>query len=709
MSKPKRGTPGSARSPHAPAAAAHRLPLSHPAALTAMLVTAACVLTSVTYLLIDTDFWQHLLVGKAFWTQHAFPTRQLWTWPTYGAPDVNASWGFRALIWPLWSVGGVWGLQALRWATTLAVFALLWWTTRRMGATGLTPFVALVLCALAYRPRAQIRPEILVAVLIALEIWILETRRLGGPDRSPWIVAIAWAWANVHISYHLCFVLMGLYGIDSFLSAKRPKPIRPYAKAPTGPSTEPGSSAPSKAPKSAPAPRHYHLGWIALASLAIAFVNPFGWRALWQPFDYFLFWRLEPIFQLIEELGPLDWSFNLRNFLPVIVVGWPLLILWRMRRFGVDWVALLACAIFTTLTLTAVRFVGFYGLVAAPFFARDLDAWVQRRRWPRWTAHPWARAGLAAAACVGFSVPEWRRIDPPLGVGISYARFPVAACDFIAAHGIRGRGFNKFELGGYQTYRFWPDKSRLPFMDVHAAGTPSDRLLYARALTSPDAWRRLDARYRFDYALLDYPQSLADRIADFMDADTTWALVFIDDASRVYVRRSGPMRSVALRYGVEILTGGLNRTLQLMQTVHGDSLARDRLRRDLARQASYSTSNASIYNLSGFVEAMSDNDELALEHFQHAARINPRFPLVHQNLGLVELSAGRPNQALVELKKEWSLGYSSPGVAFRIGQVYQELGNLRQARSWYRRELKKNPGHAQALESLKTVERRLGQ
>ena len=86
----RRAAPAPARVP--------ALPLTHPATLAVALVAAACVLISVSTWIYDTDFWQHLLVGRVIWETHAVPTRQLWTWPTYGTPDVNASWGFRALI-----------------------------------------------------------------------------------------------------------------------------------------------------------------------------------------------------------------------------------------------------------------------------------------------------------------------------------------------------------------------------------------------------------------------------------------------------------------------------------------------------------------------------------------------------------------------------------------------------------------------------------
>jgi hypothetical protein len=73
--------------------------------------------------------------------------------------------------------------------------------------------------------------------------------------------------------------------------------------------------------------------------------------------------------------------------------------------------------------------------------------------------------------------------------------------NLIEAQGIRGRGFNNFEFGGYQAWRFWPDRSRLPFIDVHQAGTTLDRRLYVSAFGSAEGWRALDDRQRVADAL----------------------------------------------------------------------------------------------------------------------------------------------------------------------------------------------------------------
>src|SRR5262245_41448305 len=198
----------------------------------------------------------------------------MWSWPTFGAPEANSAWLFRTLLWPFWTLGGIPGLFVWRWLTTLAAFAFLLAAGRRMGARGFAPLVALVVCALIYRLRSQIRPETLVAVLMAIELLILEARRRGGRDRSLWLIPIAWIWANGHLSYYLGFRLLGVYLLEDALSGRRDKARR--------------------------------LAGVALGAAALSFLNPFGWRALWQPFEFALH-RSDLMYRTITELKPVDW------------------------------------------------------------------------------------------------------------------------------------------------------------------------------------------------------------------------------------------------------------------------------------------------------------------------------------------------------------------------------------------------------------------
>src|SRR5262252_4354773 len=146
-----------------------------------LLVAAACLVTSASFTMFDTDIWQHLVRAKAMLALHTIPRTNVWTWPLYGQPERNAAWAFALLVWPFWKLGGVAGLFAFRWLTMLAVFSAAWLVARRLGARGFATIVVLVACAMVFRIRTQVRPEAIGAILLGLQLWILETRRQGGP------------------------------------------------------------------------------------------------------------------------------------------------------------------------------------------------------------------------------------------------------------------------------------------------------------------------------------------------------------------------------------------------------------------------------------------------------------------------------------------------------------------------------------------------
>ena len=664
----------------------------------AALAAFASVLISVTFRIDDPDLWQHLAVGKYVWSRMAFPVVHEWTWPLWGTPEVNPSWGFEALLWPFWDRGGLLGLFVWRWATTFAAFAFLWAAARRMGANGLVPAFVLALCGLTYRLRSDLRPETLPAVLFAAMLWILETRRRGGPDRTLWLVPIAWGWANIHISYYLGLFLIALYLGDAWIGGR--------------------------GGRRAASPPLARLFWIGVAAVAISFVNPTGWRALWQPFEYILYWRNEPVFQNIPELAPPKWEHNWRSGLPLLMAGWLALAAWRARRVGVDRVELVIVLLFTAQALAAQRFLGTYAIAAAPFVSRDLTEWLaSRARGKRAKGRdagsaPLAapaprlplgvRAGAVAAACLAIGPLEWSRWDLPLGVSMDHSSYVIRATDFMAEHGVRGRGMNTFGMSGYQIYRFWPERERLPFIDIHVSGTKEDRDLYAFAQVDSGSWARLDAKHRFDYALLARIQYGGDRLLNTLDRDSAFALVFKDDVAALFVRREGPLAPVAERFAYRVVPAG-NAGLGLLGAVAAaDPALRPPVRAELEREVAESPWHGQAYSLLANLALMEADWKAARPLLDSVLAIDHRRPRAHQRLGLLDLIDHRPQSALRHFAREAEIHGASAELDVAEARAWAAAGRYDRARAACRRALKRDAAYAEAADSLAAWERRGG-
>lgn len=629
-------------------------------------ILAACLVTSTTFQLNDSDVWEHLAVGKAIWALRTIPGTHLWSWPTYGTPETLPSWLFCMLLWPFWATAGITGLFVWRWLTVLAVFSTCLLTARRMGARSLAPLLVIAVCGLVYRVRTQVRPETLSTLILAIELCVLESRRRGGPDRTRWIIPLSMVWANAHISYFLSFVLLGAY-------------LMPWA-------------TPQPRPSGRGRQVQRNLAMTALGAAAACFVNPFGWHALAQPIQYFFEWRHEPLFTTIAELHGIDWPFHARDGLLILMFVWPALQLWRGASRVGDAVEATLWGVFTALALFNQRFVGTWAVVAAVFLGRDL-AWAVEERWLAKRHVPrWLEAATISALCVLVSVPEWSRRELRLGIGVDPLSTPVGACDFMVRHGIRGRIFNHFELGGYLLWRFWPERDRLPFMDIHQSGTPRIRLEYAAAMSDRGVWGRAAREYQFEVAIVKRMHARGDNLLNFLDADSTWSMVFVDDVAAVYVLRHGRFDGIANSLAYRIVPGGMERLGTLGTRVAGDQQVAEDLRRELDRMVGESAANSSAHSMLATLDMLEGRWESARAHLIAAHRVDLLVPLFFTRLAQLDQAEKRWRSAIENLERARRNG-EAPHIDAEIAPLLEQLGDQSRAHRAYEAALELEPSN----------------
>jgi predicted Zn-dependent protease len=76
------------------------------------------------------------------------------------------------------------------------------------------------------------------------------------------------------------------------------------------------------------------------------------------------------------------------------------------------------------------------------------------------------------------------------------------------------------------------------------------------------------------------------------------------------------------------------------------------------------------------------------------------MPGEHERLGMIALAQGRAADALAAFRRERELVLSPAGLDLRFGQAYAAMGDLGRARTHLLRELKRDPGNAEARATL---------
>jgi hypothetical protein len=182
------------------------------------------------------DLTYHLRAGAAILAGEGIPNVDTWTFTVVGAPWLDQQWGAQVLLAAVFQATGWTGLAILRAALVALTFALLLGAVRsawsiasvRAGGSAVASsartatLVALAFFAVA-APALALRPQLFAIVLFVATLRIL-VERSRYPRRLWLIPPMAALWANLHGSFPLVVVLVGLAWLDEVALLRIPTP-----------------------------------------------------------------------------------------------------------------------------------------------------------------------------------------------------------------------------------------------------------------------------------------------------------------------------------------------------------------------------------------------------------------------------------------------------------------------------------------------------
>lgn len=373
----------------------------------------------------DPDFWWHLMYAD--WMQRfgAIPTTDFISWSFDGQPYLLTQWLGQYLIGGAHRLGGTTGTSLLTLTCVVVMVLALWRACRPILGDG-NLAMALVLATTTVFWSTYARPQMFSFVAFACLIWVTEaTTKISSRGRLVAIAALMAAWVNLHGSYVVGLVYLGLLLAGHGASA-----------ALTGKSLTQAVRAPLQ---------------MLLAGFGATLVNPNGWKA-WQ-YVIDIAGLQTTTSGLIMEWAPTSFGTGPGSSYILLLIAVALALgLSRNKPSVGDLVVFVGMGLFGLLAGRQT----FYATVAlVPLLARAANGSklvdLFRAQGGRLClALPWAALVVLAALGTGQALNTVRQ----KGVENWQERvFPVGAVEFVKREGMQGRLFNEVTAGGYVAYQ----------------------------------------------------------------------------------------------------------------------------------------------------------------------------------------------------------------------------------------------------------------
>ena len=438
----------------------------------------------------DNSFFWHLRTGRHI-LDHGIPHEDIYSFTASGRRWVAQSWLAEALYGAIDKVVGTFGVRLLTGFTGAAVAAVTYRLVHRLSRDRLAA-VGLTLAAIgASFTLWSARPLFLGILAFLGLLWIVEVPDSWLGRRAIWAIpALIWLWANIHGTFSLGLVYLGLHLAGRWLEGA------PFW-----------------------AGRERVLTQAAVVAVLVAMVNPYGPGLLFFPVELLsrgdilkrvTEWR-SPDFRTIQGLMFAGW---LAVFVACVALG-------RHRPSRRDVVVAVP---FLLLAFWAQRNIALSPLVGVAVAARC----VARDEFRPSSDSPLNRILAVALLALGLLWTAQAAGKPDF----DNSRYPVAALRWVEEQGLLGRRLMTDDAwGGYLILNYWPKQK--VFVDDRYDMYPRRVLEDFIAFSDADGrWREILDRTGIEVVV--WPATAT--VVRLMEGDPGWTAVHRDDRAVVFVR-----------------------------------------------------------------------------------------------------------------------------------------------------------------------------
>ncbi len=488
-------------------------------------------------LLCDPDLGFHLRAGQWILQNHAFPSKDTFTYTVTSHDYLDIHWLYQVLLYTFYRLGGYSLISILNIGLIGSLFFLTYLRLKLAQAPAWLSVILLAAVLFTTENRFRARPETLSWVLLSLTLWVLELRAQRKKDLLFLLPLIHLFWANVEGLFPLGWFLMGLYWFSAFIQDRASdKKLLVYS----------------------------------LASVAACLLNPYFLRGWLFPLTLWATVGTSNVFKRnIDEFQP-TWAYlsnpthmMITFFYELFFILLLILILATFRKRKIH--EYLLFAVFLAISLAAFRNIALFMIACAPlaaFSLRDLD-WYRLTKLQRdFLSKPlcaWILTvillllGLRVASGVYYI--QDRRPEH-FGIGLDKKIQPVQACLFLSQNKLEGKILNQLGLGGWLDWQGPPGKT---FIDGRLETMGSEFFSEYTASLGPGKLGPLLEKYQPEILVLK-PQAPFQWIMDLRRMQD-WRPVYLDGVAVVFLKKGLGDNIPTLDYNKLMADNGINKDL----------------------------------------------------------------------------------------------------------------------------------------------------
>jgi multisubunit Na+/H+ antiporter MnhB subunit len=462
----------------------------------------------------DPDIWWHMRNAQYLFQHHQFPRFDMFSFTVAGHQWINHEWLSEVPYYLAYKAFGLAGLKSLSFFVLDALFLLLLYlsyqSSRNFKASIAACCYSTFLATVSFGPRTILFGYVYMVILLI----ILQRFRQRG-NAPLWAIPVLFClWANTHGSWSLGLILFFLIAACGLVAGSwgRVDSVR---------------WTPTQLRK---------LILTGVASIAALFVNPFGWRLVYYPFD--LAFKQKLNISHVAEWVSVDFHDVRGKMVLVLILGLLISALVRNRRWNLGEVLVLLFGIYSGLTY--IRFLVLMGVVAAPVLASALDFFPRYRPLEDTPKVNMAVILLMLGAMVYF----WPR-EAKVRQSIEET-YPAGVLPYLKAHPPQGNVMNFYLWGGYLG---WNDPQVKVFVDSRVdifeyVGVLKD---YLDLLGVDNLQHRPDAlldKYKIQYVLFPpsdsaNPLHAGGQLVYVLEHDPGWKTLYKDKVC-IFLERQTP-------------------------------------------------------------------------------------------------------------------------------------------------------------------------